>query len=49
MGGDHRTAKKRIVVGRLLVKGVVAGDWLGRVGFLVRLGRGGGGWMCIRG
>ena len=30
MGGDHRAAGRRIVVGRLLVKGVVAGDWQGR-------------------
>ena len=39
MGGDHRTAKKRIVVGRLLVKGSVAGVG----GFLVRLRWGPGG------
>ena len=34
MGGDHRAADRRVVVGRLLVKGVVAG--LG--GFLVGSG-----------
>jgi hypothetical protein len=33
MGGDHRAADRRVVVGRLWVKGVVAGVWQGWVGF----------------
>ena len=43
MGGDHRAAKRRIVVGRLWVKGVVAGAWQGWVGFWRGSGRGAGG------